>query len=305
MRSLFDRWSVVRRRASVYWGFVTGYIGANLQGALEYRLSFASQVAAMLINDIIWLVFWLAYFTSFPVVGGWGRNEIVTMWAILGASFGVAATLCGGASQIAGMVMRGELDFYLALPKPTLLHILISRMDLTAPGDVLFGIIVYALLVGPAPVQIGLFALFTLTGAIIFVAFTVITQSLAFWLGQRRRAGATVRQRHAQLFHLPHRDLSRHGQTGPVHDHPRRIRVVHAGTTLALVLMVDDGRSARVYRRQSARSNRGVPSRAAALRIGQPGGCTRLTFPTPGPYMIARCYSPTAFTRGVRGAMRA
>ncbi len=81
------------------------------------------------------------------------------------------------------MVMRGELDFYLALPKPTLLHILISRMDLTAPGDVLFGIIVYTLLIGPSPVQIGLFALCTLTGAIIFTAFTIITQSLAFWLG--------------------------------------------------------------------------------------------------------------------------
>jgi ABC-2 type transport system permease protein len=189
MRSFIGRlrWSGVPsgrgRRWSAYWGFVTRYVGANLQGALEYRVSFASQVVAMLINDIIWLVFWLAYFTSFPVVGGWGRDEIVTMWAVLATSFGVSATLCGGAAHIAGMIMRGELDFYLSLPKPPLLHVLISRMDLTAPGDVLFGLLVYAVIITPSPWQIALFGLFTLTGAIIFAAFTIITQSLAFWLG--------------------------------------------------------------------------------------------------------------------------
>jgi ABC-2 type transport system permease protein len=167
----------------VYWRFVRSYVVANLQGALEYRVSFVSQVAAMLINDIVWLIFWLAYFSSFPLVAGWGRTEIITLWAIVAAGGGVGATLCGGAYRLAGMIVRGELDFYLALPKPALPHMLVSRMSLTAPGDVLFGMLVYWLLVRPTAVQIALFALFTLTGALIYVAFGVITQSLAFWLG--------------------------------------------------------------------------------------------------------------------------
>src|SRR3712207_6336007 len=133
----------MHRRLLVYLGFTARYMAANLQGALEYRLSFASQVAAMAINDAVWLIFWLAYFGTFPLVGNWGRPEIVTLWAVVAASFGIAATFFGGAGTLAGKIARGELDFYLALPKPTLLHLLISRMDVTAPGDVIFGTVVY------------------------------------------------------------------------------------------------------------------------------------------------------------------
>jgi ABC-2 type transport system permease protein len=170
-------------RLRVYLDFIGRYVGANLQGALEYRLSFVSQVVAMLLNDLVWLIFWLAYFTAFPLVAGWDRTDIITLWAVIAAAFGLADSLFGGTFRLAGMIVRGELDFFLALPKPPLLHMLVSRMNLTAPGDVAFGLLVYGLLVRPSPVEMFLFALFMITGAIIFVAFGVLSQSLAFWLG--------------------------------------------------------------------------------------------------------------------------
>src|SRR5688500_12812409 len=142
------------RRLDVYTRFIGRYITANIQGALEYRLSFVTQMGSMLLNDLAWLIFWLAYFSSFPLVAGWGRPEIITMWAIVAASFGIADTFCGGTLRLAGMIMRGELDFYLALPKPVLLHMLISRMSVTAIGDVAFGMLVYGFLIRPGPAQI-------------------------------------------------------------------------------------------------------------------------------------------------------
>lgn len=163
--------------------FVGAYINANIQGALEYRASFAGQVFAMLINDLIWLVFWLAYFGKFQLVAGWGRTEIVMLWAVCAVAFGIATTLCGNLMQLAGFIVRGELDFYLALPKPVLPHMLISRMALAAPGDILFGLLVFGFLLRPSAAQWAIFVVCTLTGASIFVAFIVITQSLAFWLG--------------------------------------------------------------------------------------------------------------------------
>jgi len=173
----------------VYARFLGAYIAANLQGALEYRLSFVSQVMAMLINDVVWLIFWLAYFSTFPLVAGWGRTEIITLWAVLATSYGLADTLFGGTFRLAGMITRGELDVFLALPKPALLHMLVSRMNLTAPGDMLFGVIVYGFLVRPGLGNAALFGLFTLTGAVIFVSFGVLTQSLAFWLGSAEGLG--------------------------------------------------------------------------------------------------------------------
>jgi ABC-2 type transport system permease protein len=171
------------RRIQAFARFAWGYLLANFQSALEYRLSFASQVFAMLLNDLMWLIFWLAYFGRFQVVAGWGRDDIVMLWTVVAAGFGLGTTLCGNVFRLAGMIVRGELDFYLALPKPVLPHALISRMSLTAPGDIAFGLIVFSVLVQPTPVQVLLFLLFMVTTATILVSFGVITQSLAFWLG--------------------------------------------------------------------------------------------------------------------------
>ncbi|MBA3945754.1 MAG: ABC-2 family transporter protein [Herpetosiphonaceae bacterium] len=175
-----------------YGRFIWGYLLANTQGALEYRLSFVSQVFAMLLNDVIWLVFWLAYFTRFPLVAGWGRTEVVTLWAVTAAAFGLATTICGNATRLASIIARGQLDVYLPLPKPVLLHVLISTMSLTAPGDVAFGLGAYLVIIQPRPSQLGLFVLCMITGAVLVVAFTVLTQSLAFWLGNAEGLGAQL-----------------------------------------------------------------------------------------------------------------
>ena len=166
-----------------YGRFVWGYVTANIQSALEYRLSFATQVFAMLLNDLMWLIFWLAYFGKFPLVAGWGRDDVVMLWAVVAAGFGLGTTICGNVFRLAGMIVRGEMDFYLALPKPVLPHALISRMSITAPGDIAFGVLVFAVIVQPTLMQCLLFGLFMITTAMILVAFGVITQSLSFWLG--------------------------------------------------------------------------------------------------------------------------
>lgn len=175
-----------------YGRFIWGYVLANAQGALEYRLSFASQVFAMLLNDVIWLIFWLAYFTRFPLVAGWGRTEVVTLWALSATAFGIATTICGNATRLATIIARGQLDVYLPLPKPVLLHVLISTMSLSAPGDILFGLGTYVAIIQPSAARLGLFVLCTITGAVLVVAFIVLTQSLAFWLGNAEGLGAQL-----------------------------------------------------------------------------------------------------------------
>ena len=167
----------------VWIRFVFAYLRANVQSAMEYRLSFFTQVFAMLLNDAMWLIFWIAYFDKFQVVEGWGRSEIVTLWAVVAASFGLATTVFGNLFRLAGVIVRGELDIYLALPKAVLPHMLISRMSVTAPGDILFGALGFAWFVRPGFEEWLLFVTCVFTGACVFTAFGVATQSLAFFLG--------------------------------------------------------------------------------------------------------------------------
>lgn len=180
------------RQLRAFARFLGGYIGANVQSALEYRLSFASQIFAMLINDLMWLIFWLAYFGKFQLVAGWGRDEIVMLWAVTAAGYGLGTAICGNLFLLAGIIVRGELDVYLTMPKPVLPHALISKMNLTAPGDVLFGLLVFGIFVQPTIAQWALFLLFTITTAAVFVGFATITQSLAFWLGNAEGLAAQL-----------------------------------------------------------------------------------------------------------------
>jgi ABC-2 type transport system permease protein len=170
-------------RPSALLRLLAAYARANAQAALEYRASLVSQALAMVINDALWVAFWASYFDRFALPG-WTRADVVTLWALVATSVGLADTFFGNAGRLAGLIARGELDFYLTLPKPPLLHLLIGRMKLFAPGDVAFGLLAFGLFRRPSAVEWALFALCALTGATIVVSYGVIAGSLAFWLGR-------------------------------------------------------------------------------------------------------------------------
>jgi ABC-2 type transport system permease protein len=160
------------------------YVQANMLIALEYRATFISQVVGMALNDGMWVAFWWIYFTRFPVLsGGWGIADVLGLWAVAAVGFGICTACCGNVLRLASMISLGDLDYYLALPKNVLMHVLVSRMDVTAWGDVLFGLGVFVLFLRPSPERIVLFLTLALCGAVIFLAFNILWQSLSFWLG--------------------------------------------------------------------------------------------------------------------------
>src|SRR5687767_3356866 len=119
--------------------FVFHYVVANLLAALEYRAAFFSQVVGMIINDAMWVTFWWIYFTRFDVLsGGWRVQAVLALWAIVAVAFGLCAGIFGNCIALAEIISKGKLDYYLALPKNVLLHVLVSRMDTTAWGDLVF-----------------------------------------------------------------------------------------------------------------------------------------------------------------------
>lgn len=155
----------------------------NAAGAMEFRLSFLLTAGMMLVNNAVWIVFWGVYFQRFPVVNGWELADVCMMWAVAAGGFGFMATLFGNAPRLASLIASGQLDVYLAQPKPVLLHVLISRMSVSAIGDVIFALLLYAIFGDKSPLGAVKFALGLLLSTLIFLFFTVIAGSLAFWFG--------------------------------------------------------------------------------------------------------------------------
>jgi ABC-2 type transport system permease protein len=154
-----------------------------LRAQLEYRAAFVSQVLAMFLNDGVWVVFWVLFFTRFPVLRGWTVEDVITCWAVTAAGFGLAHALYGNALVLAGLIAQGQLDAWMLYPRALLPHLLLGKMSATAWGDLLFGYAVYIFFVRPDLAHFVLFSALTLSTALVFVGFSILTGSLSFFLG--------------------------------------------------------------------------------------------------------------------------
>lgn len=150
---------------------------------MEYRLSFLLTAGMMLLNDFVWIFFWSVFFDRFKVVNGWELQDVMMMWAVSAGGFGLAMTLFGNANRIAMMTANGQLDVYLVQPKPVLLHLLVSRMSVSAIGDLSFSVVLYLMYGDGTLLGFLKYVLAHFVSASIFLFFSVAANSLAFWFG--------------------------------------------------------------------------------------------------------------------------
>jgi ABC-2 type transport system permease protein len=161
--------------------FIWEYFKVNMQTAMEYRTSFITQTVFMFLNDVIWVLFWIIFFAKFPVINTWGFRDLMFMYAVIDSSWGLVGVFFGNFRNLAGIIRDGKLDFYLALPKEELTHVLISKARFHAFGDLIFGIVLAIVFIPLS--YFPLFILLVLLSALMVLAFSVILGSLSFYMG--------------------------------------------------------------------------------------------------------------------------
>ena len=174
--------------------FFLYYLGVNLSAAMEYRGAFMAQAIGMFANDAVFAIFWILYFNQFPSVGGWQASDVALVYAVAAASIGLSTAVFGNSTRLATLVVQGQLDYYLGLPRNTLLHALVSRSSLAGWGDVCFGLLAYALFGRLDPKSIALYVALVVLSLVVFLSFMVIAGSLAFWMGSAEAAAFQAQQ---------------------------------------------------------------------------------------------------------------
>jgi ABC-2 type transport system permease protein len=162
---------------------VLGYLRHNLMSAMAYRGAFFLQVFGMVLNNTMLLFFWWVLFEQLPTLQGWDLTQVMILFAVLAFGFGVANVVCGNAFVVARVIVRGDLDYYLALPADPLVHLLVSRMSISAWGDMAFGLVIYLVAVPDPWRSLPLFLLLGVLAGLVMVSFGVLVGSLAFWVG--------------------------------------------------------------------------------------------------------------------------
>ncbi len=159
------------------------YFRHNMMSAMAYRGAFLMQMVGMLLNDVMLLFFWWVFFTRLPTLHGWTFQGVAGIYATVAFAYGLGTVVCGNALRVARTITSGDLDYYLALPANPLVHLLVSRMSLSAWGDVLFGLLVFLLATPERWRLLPLFLLLGMLAALTLIAFGVLVGSLAFWVG--------------------------------------------------------------------------------------------------------------------------
>ncbi len=163
--------------------FLTALWKINLASAIEYRVAFISQSIGMILNDGVYFLVWIIFFDHFKDIQGWQLTDMFRVFGVSAGAFGLAGMLFGNAFNLGDIIVNGRLDYYLSLPRPTLLHVLASRAVPSGFGDFLYGFISYFASGQVSPDGLGRFILALLLAMVVFVSFLVIIQSLSFWLG--------------------------------------------------------------------------------------------------------------------------
>lgn len=166
-----------------YLVLAVAYVRLNLRAAMEYRAAFWWQVGGMFINNTMWVVFWVLFFTRFPVLRGWTINDVITVWALAASGFGLSASIAGNSLTLANLIAQGQLDVWMLYPRKLLPHLLLGRMSIFSIGDALFGFVVYIVMIRPDLPHLVLFILLVFSTAFLFLGFSILTGSLSFYLG--------------------------------------------------------------------------------------------------------------------------
>ena len=156
----------------------------NVRSAAQLRGEFMLQVVGMMINNLSFVLVWFVFFQAIGSLNGWNAYDVIALSGCGSFGFGAVFSFFSGGTWIPRYVETGLLDGYLLSPRNLYMRIIASKFDITAIGDVMFGLILvgaYSYLNGSiAPLLI----LFALTPAIslTYIAMNMITSCAAFYL---------------------------------------------------------------------------------------------------------------------------
>ena len=166
------------------------YLKLSIKTALEYRANFIVQTMSMLLNDIVWIIFWLIIFGRFKNINGWAINDMITLYAVILMAYGITGVFYGNRNNIANVIIEGRLDYYMTLPKNILYHLISSRSSWYSLGDMILGLCVATFCISLR--QIPLYILMVVLSCTIVIMFGVLVGSLSFFIESSEETNRTL-----------------------------------------------------------------------------------------------------------------
>jgi len=160
--------------------------GARLRGQVQYRVSFALQVASSFTSTFVELLALLILFRTFNDLGGWSVGEVAFLYGLASVAFALAELFGEGLEDASRMIREGEFDRVLTRPVASLLQVLTADIQLRRIGRLTQGLLAFGLaqrwtVIDWTPLK-GLLLLGAIgSTTVVFLTVFLIGASICFW----------------------------------------------------------------------------------------------------------------------------
>jgi ABC-2 type transport system permease protein len=177
------------REARAGLGLYRRLAAAQVHAQLQYRASFALQVAGAFALTFVDFLAILLLFHRFPALAGWSLGEIAFLYGVGGISFALADMVIGGFDRLSLSIQTGEFDRVLTRPVGSFLQTLaadiqLRRLGRTAQAAAALGLALTLVEIDWSPLKLLVLAGAILSGIVIFASIFVIGAALTFWTVQ-------------------------------------------------------------------------------------------------------------------------
>jgi ABC-2 type transport system permease protein len=161
-------------------------VQAQIRSQLEYRTSFALQVAGQFGATFLDFITIVLLFNRFPTLAGWSLGEVVLMYGLAAVGFALADLATNGFDTLSELIRTGQFDRMLTRPAGTFMQMLAADVQLRRLGRVAQGVVALGVAVAildlawtPAKAAVAVGAI--VSGAVIFGSIFVIGAAVTFW----------------------------------------------------------------------------------------------------------------------------
>jgi ABC-2 type transport system permease protein len=175
-----------------WWADVTLYgrlVAARLRSQMQYRTSFALMTLVSLVSTGSELLAIMIMFNHFGELAGWRVGEVALLYGLASVAFGLNEMISDGFDLFPQTIQRGEFDRVLLRPVGVFTQVLATDFQLRRLGRIAQGLAAVALAVTWTPIawtpaKVAYLPVVVVSGAVMFMALTVLGAVLCFWTVQ-------------------------------------------------------------------------------------------------------------------------
>lgn len=165
-----------------YFRYFVSQAAINYSSAMEFKASFLILLVGGFLFEIAFLYLSVALFSHYPQINGWTLQQHIVLLAVGWGAIDMVFCVASGVIDFSRHINAGSLDQYLLYPIHPLIMLLMGKVRITSLGTMaaVFLFLHWSGLMSVSTLL--LFGLAIILGAIIFISFMVIIQTVCFFV---------------------------------------------------------------------------------------------------------------------------